>query len=365
MAKTTLKSLSDALAVRLVEGALPGELKGFGKADRAEAARFVAAAAAERQPGTVKLSLETISADDTDRRMRLAIINDDMPFLVDSIAAAIAAHDIAIERILHPIVPVTRGADGALTQIGDGTRESMIYIEMERADARTRRALAGEIESALANVRSAVSDWEALQLAMAADAAWLRDSGRDLDGEGAALLDWFLDRNFTLLGHEKWRRTGKSSERLGIARHNQSVPLLAEASRALAADWFAAGNAAPLLVKSNLASLVHRRVPLDLILLPLTEGGELVGLSIHAGLWTSAALNALPESVPVLRARLAALEARFGFAPASHAGKALTHALTALPHDLMIGFAPAALEELALAAMSLADRPRPELVLVE
>ncbi|MFX7816594.1 hypothetical protein ABTK28_21820, partial [Acinetobacter baumannii] len=81
---------------------------------------------------------------------------------------------------------------------------------------------------------------------------------------------------FTLLGHEKWRRTGKSSERLGIARHNQSVPLLAEASRALAADWFAAGNAAPLLVKSNLASLVHRRVPLDLILLPLTEGGELV-----------------------------------------------------------------------------------------
>ncbi|WP_273878154.1 hypothetical protein, partial [Serratia liquefaciens] len=60
MAKTTLKSLSDALAVRLVEGALPGELKGFGKGERAEAARFVAAAAGQRPPGTISLSLETI-----------------------------------------------------------------------------------------------------------------------------------------------------------------------------------------------------------------------------------------------------------------------------------------------------------------
>lgn len=365
MAKTTLKSLSDALAVRLVEGALPGELKGFGKGERAEAARFVAAAAGQRPPGTISLSLETISADDTDRQMRLAIINDDMPFLVDSIAAAIAAHDIAITRILHPIIPVTRDAAGTLAAIGDGARESMIYIEMERADARTRRTLASEIEAALANVRSAVGDWEALQLAMAADAAWLRGSGRDPDGEGAALLDWFLDRNFTLLGHEKWRRSGKASDQLGIARHAQTVPLLAEASRALAADWFAAGNTAPLLVKSNLSSLVHRRVPLDLILLPLVEGGAVVGLSVHAGLWTSSALNAAPDSIPVLRARLRGLEERFDFAPTSHASKALTHALTALPHDLMIGFTPAALEELALTAMSLADRPRPELVLVE
>ncbi|MBY0582973.1 MAG: NAD-glutamate dehydrogenase [Sphingomonas sp.] len=364
MAKTTLKSLSDALAARLVEGALPGELKGFGKAERAEAARFMAATAEKRPPGTISLTLETISADDTDRRMRLAIVNDDMPFLVDSIAATIAAHDIAINRIIHPLVPVTRSATGQLESVGEGPRESMIYIEMDRADARTRRALAGDIDFALANVRSAVNDWATLQLMMAADATWLRESGRDPTGEGAALLDWFLDRNLTLLGHEKWRLDGKTSDALGIARHRQPVPLLADASRLLAIDWFQEGNDAPLIVKSNLYSSVHRRVPLDLIILPIIEGRKVVGLSIHAGLWTSAALRAAPEDVPVLRARLAALEARFGFDPKSHAGKALTHALGALPHDLVTAFSPESLEELALTAMSLADRPRPEMVLI-
>ncbi|WP_436428626.1 hypothetical protein, partial [Enterococcus faecium] len=65
-----------------------------------------------------------------------------------------------------------------------------------------------------------------------------------------------------------------------------------------------------------------------------------------------------------LRARLSALIAKFGFDPKGHAGKALTHALTALPHDLVIAFDPASLEEVVLTAMSLADRPRPALVLV-
>ena len=36
MAKTTIASLSDALAARLTKGALPGELQGFGKAEQKE-----------------------------------------------------------------------------------------------------------------------------------------------------------------------------------------------------------------------------------------------------------------------------------------------------------------------------------------
>ncbi len=364
MVKATLKSLSEAFAVRLVEGALPGELRGFGEAERAEAARFVAAVAAERAPGTVKLALESISGDDSNRQMRLAIVNDDMPFLVDSIAATIGAHDIAIERIIHPVLPVERDAAGRLEAVGSGARESMIYIEMERGDAKARRQLVADIERNLANVRAAVSDWPAMQTAMAVDAAHIESTGNREEREGAALLRWFLDRNFTLLGHEIWRRDGTPGVALGMARQPQPVPLLAESSRALAVQWFEDGNLAPLLVKSNLISGVHRHVPLDLVIVPLREGGKVVGLSMHAGLWTSAALNAPPEEVPLLRARLAALETRLGFDPKGHTGKALSHALTALPHDLVTGFDQESLERLSLTSMSLADRPRPEMVLI-
>lgn len=358
-------ALTAALAERLTEGALPGELHRFEAAEQAHAAAFLVAAADGRPAGTPAIVLEPLPGDGGPRRMRLAIVNDDMPFLVDSVAAAISARDIAIDRILHPVVHVERDEHRRLTAIGDrtGERESMIYIEMDRASARDRRDLVEEITSLLANVRVAVSDWRAMQAALAADAGMLDDTGGD--AEGAALLRWFLDRHFTLLGHERWNVDGGTQPgALGIARHEHTVPILAERSRVLAAEYLAGGHSAPLLLKSSLLSPVHRRVPLDLLVVPLFTAGRVTGLSIHAGLWTSAALNAPPRSVPVLRQRLAAFEAKFGFDPAGHAGKALTHAMASLPHDLLVAIDPAGVETLALTAMSLADRPRPRLVLL-
>ncbi|GAA0660592.1 glutamate dehydrogenase [Sphingomonas insulae] len=353
------QSMAEALAARLTKGALPGELTGFGEAERSAAAAFVAQTAAQRIAGGPAIALEPIASDDVRRRMRLAIVNDDMPFLVDSIAAAIGEQDLDIDRVIHPVVRVTRDAAGVMTDIGGaGSPESMIYIELERADARDRRGLVEELTAVLADVRAAVSDWPALQRAMARDEAMLPQ------GEGAALLQWFLDGQFTLLGHQIWRRDGSAGDALGLARNPHETPVLAEASRALAIQWFEDGGEAPLLLKSSLISTVHRAVPLDLAIVPIMEAGEVTGLSIHAGLWTSAALSARPRDIPVLRARLSALEAKFGFDPRGHAGKALTHALTALPHDLVVAFPAPALEEVVLTAMSLADRPRPALVLV-
>ncbi|WP_174284775.1 NAD-glutamate dehydrogenase domain-containing protein [Sphingomonas bacterium] len=360
MADISTTSLSDALSARLTKGALPGELTGFGPAEVAAAAAFVVATGLVRTDEAPAIAIEPMASDDTRRRVRLAIVNDDMPFLVDSIAAAIGARDIAIDRIIHPIVRTTRNAAGELTDIGGaGNPESLIYIEMDRIDARDRRTLIDQMIAVLADVRAAVADWRQLQRAMAADEAALPQ------GEGAALLQWLLDGHFTLLGHQMWNRAEGAGVALGIARNAHATPILADASRTLAAAWFDQGGGAPLLLKSSLISTVHRAVPLDLVVVPVKADGTVTGLSIHAGLWTSAALAAPPRDVPVLRARLAALEAKFGFDRKGHTGKALTHALTALPHDLVCAFAPAALERLVLTAMSLADRPRPALVLVE
>jgi glutamate dehydrogenase len=369
MSKASMTALTKALADRLTKGALPGELDGFGPAEQAEAAAFLAAAAERRAAGTVAIALDPLPGDGPSRRMRLAIVNDDMPFLVDSIAGVIGAHDIAIDRIIHPVLPVTRDADGVLQGVGDaGVRESMIYIETERADARDRRDLLDDLASCLADVRVAVEDWRRMQATLAADAGMIEDTGGD--PEGASLMRWFLDRHFTLLGHERWMadaggETGRIvGEPLGIARNAHEPPLLADRSRHLAINYFAAGKAAPLLLKSSLISPVHRRVPIDLVVVPIRQGSTIAGLSIHAGLWTSAALNAPPRSVPVLRQRLADMEAKFGFDPAGHTGKALTHAMAALPHDLVTAVDAASVETLALTAMSLADRPRPKLVLL-
>ncbi|HTG38169.1 NAD-glutamate dehydrogenase [Sphingomonas sp.] len=360
MLKKTGTTPAKAIESRFFAEALPGEIEGLGKAERADAARFVAETAATRKAGRPAIAVGTFMRDER-RRMRLAVVNDDMPFLVDSIAATIGAVNTPIERIIHPVLRVVRDDKGVLIDVNDAAdsaAESMVYIEMDRLDAKERRELVDAIDRTLGHVRRAVADWPRLREALSADADATEDD------EGAALLRWFLDNNLTLLAHERWLVEGGATEALGIAAEPLDTPLLADSSRELAVEWFAKGGRAPLLLKSNCIATVHRRVPMDLILLPVKDGEKVIGLSIHAGMWTSAALHSAPADVPLLRRRLKALTDRFGFDPRGHTGKAMAHALTALPHDLTTAFDDAAIEQLTLTAMSIADRPRPRLVLV-
>ncbi|MFM9853978.1 MAG: NAD-glutamate dehydrogenase [Sphingomonadaceae bacterium] len=354
----------DAIAEALVTGSLPGELDGFGPSERRDAALFVAGALAVRAGTEPAIAIDTFQSASGHsatgkRHMRLAVVHPDMPFLVDSVAAIIASRGLIIDRLLHPVISVARTADGTFTAIssdavrGEGARESLLYLEVERADAKTRGDIAEAIKTNLADVRAAVGDWGDLQAAMRADAALIGS------GEAAALLTWLVEGKFTLLGHCLFARDGGIEAPLGIARARGEA-LLSEGARARAFAHFEGGQADPLIVKSNLLSTVHRRVPVDLLIVP--RGPD--RLSIHAGLWTSAALGTPPEDIPVLRARLAALQAKYKFDPVGHAGKALGHALASLPHDLMISIAPDALESVALSAMSIADRPRTRLEIV-
>ncbi len=350
--------LADCLSNSLLPGDQP-----FDRKRLEEAARFVLDAAARREPGEAVIAVA--SASEERRFMRIALINDDMPFLVDSVAATVAAHSLSIDRLLHPVVAVERDAEGRLVGLpraaGAAKRESMIYIETPRTDARQRRELEADLRTTLADVRAAVADWPKLREAMLDDALRLHDA------EGAELLRWFESGMLTQLGHLNRHRDGSHSNVLGICRKSARA-ILAEASYQRAFAWFedkANAGRAPLIIKANRLSNVHRRVPLDLFIVPIFDGKQVVALSIHAGVWTSASLATPPAHVPRLRAQLASLNSKFGFDPQGHAGKSLVHAFTALPHDLIIGFSDEDIERVATAMMSLVDRPRPRLVLVE
>ncbi|MBX7494744.1 NAD-glutamate dehydrogenase [Qipengyuania sp. 6B39] len=357
--KKLLGDLTERMRQSLLRGDTP-----FAKDRLEEAARFLGDTAAVREFGKSTIHIE--SATEERRFTRIAIVNDDMPFLVDSIAAAIAALGLSIDRLVHPVVPVERKKDGALSVLPEGDPddaywESMIYIETARVDAKTRRTLEATIRETLADVRAAVADWPKLQKAMATDAKRIADA----DSEGAALLEWLNSGMLTQLGHVTRHRDGTQDKPLGICR--KSTPeLLAEASFERAFAWFenTANTRIPLVIKANHMSQVHRRVPLDLFIVPVREGGKLAALSIHAGVWTSAALAAPPRAVPRLRGQLDELHDRYGFDETGHGGKALVHAMTALPHDLLIGFPEEDVERVATTMMSLVDRPRPRLTLV-
>jgi glutamate dehydrogenase len=342
---------------------LPGEREGFEEADAEQAAHFMAKALERRSPGIPSIIIGRLPAatKGATRVLRIALVNDDMPFLVDSVANCLAAQGVVIRRLMHPVLGVERESDGKLVRVlpkdsPGARRESAIFIEIDQVSVRQAERLEGELRLTLAHVRAAVNDWSRMQEALAADAE------RVSEDEGASLLRWLLDRNFTQTGHQLCRRDGSCEAALGICALDGAEPLLAPASIETAFNWFEEGGRTPLVIKSNQSSRVHRSSLIDLFIIPVREGKTVRALSIHAGMWTSAALSSPPDRVPILRAALNALMEKHHFDPSGHAGKALFHALTALPHDILIGFDRATLERLALTFMSLADRPRPKLV---
>ncbi|BDI59920.1 NAD-glutamate dehydrogenase [Qipengyuania nanhaisediminis] len=358
----TLKTLRANLEAAI----LPGDVQ-LSADELDDVASFLLDAAHQRDAN--RSSLEFASETGKKRRLRLAIVNDDMPFLVDSIAATIGAQRIAIDQLIHPVVAISRNAKGELTGLskkgGKGDAESLIYVETPRIDARHRRELIDALTVTLGDVRAAVADWGEMRKRMTEDAKRIAKS----DSEGAQLLEWLNGGMLTQLGHVTRTREGTQDDALGICRKSAGE-ILADASFERAFAWFDAiggdGKARDLLViKANRLSNVHRRVPLDLFIVPVREKDKVVALSVHAGVWTSAALAAPPAEVPVLRTALADITASLGFDPGGHAGKALVHAFTTLPHDLLTAFSTSDIERLATAMMSLVDRPRPRVVLVQ
>ena len=355
------RPLVSSIRKALTQNALPEETEGLTAATEREAATFLAAVGAQRKRGEVAIAIESTGGEAGRRRMRIAIVNDDMPFLVDSVANAIARRQLTIQRLLHPVVCVERDKNGKLQSVeelcSDVTRrESMMYIELERTHARGRRELVEELKAVLADVRASVRDWPKLQAKMREDAAAIEDP------EGRALLEWFADGAMTLLGYEVERATGQPTQGLGLF----SIPgAPTDEGGALGAmRYFEQGGDVPLMAKAERKSTVHRGVPLDLVVVPIREKGKVAGIGVHAGLWTSQALTWPAEEVPLLRRRLEQLDKDLGFDPKGHSGKALRHAVSSLPRDLLVNVSWDSVRDLVMMAMSLADRPRPALLLV-
>ena len=99
----------------------------------------------------------------------IEIVNDDMPFLVDSVTMEVNRHGLTLHLIIHPIVAIERGADGRPVGLApDGTkdakRESFIHVEVDRITESVRlEALADDIGRVLDDVRAAVDDWQTMR----------------------------------------------------------------------------------------------------------------------------------------------------------------------------------------------------------
>ena len=73
------------------------------------------------------------------------IVNDDMPFLVDSVTAELNRQNLTVHLIIHPVIGVARSGAGKMTGIADDPKsedaaaESIMHLQItEQTDERGR-----------------------------------------------------------------------------------------------------------------------------------------------------------------------------------------------------------------------------------
>src|SRR6478752_1320705 len=103
----------------------------------------------ERAPGTPKIRCETVPLTASGGRKAVSVIeivNDDMPFLVDSVMGELTERRLDVRLVAHPVLEVTRDATGRFVGLGAASdkltsrRESFIHVHIERIDDEVKRA---------------------------------------------------------------------------------------------------------------------------------------------------------------------------------------------------------------------------------
>jgi glutamate dehydrogenase len=338
--------------------------------------------AANRTPGAAKLRVFNPRGGEHGWRSRhtvIEIVNDDMPFLVDSVIAALNRRELMVHLLIHPIVPVRRDGEGKLLSVADAgakdsRNESCMHVEVdERAAPAELEAIKNDLERVLADVRQAVADWRPTLDRMRAIAAKLRQSppalAADEIEEGVAFLDWLADNHFTFIGARDIRFEGEGTGLKAISEHATGLGLLRDPDFMVFEELRDLGALPPevrdyamqpslvTVTKASRRSTVHRPVYLDAVGIRQFDGqGRVVGLHLFVGLFTSTAYTLPPRKVPLLRRKIARTVARAGFRPDSHDGKGLAHVLDTFPRDELFQIGEDDLFETALGILQLEER---------
>jgi glutamate dehydrogenase len=342
--------------------------------------------AAQRRPGHAKLRVFNPRPAEhgwRSGRTIVEIVNDDMPFLVDSVTAALNGIDLIVHLIIHPVLRLRRDGAGKIVELldeaaSDGAgslRESLMHVEIsEQNDPARREAIAARLLAVLDDVRHAVADWPAMRKALATTLDNLENrklpmAAREVN-EVAAFLRWLDEENFTFLGYREYRyRPAKTDDSVVVP--NSGLGILHDDDYSVF-DGLRHFAALPREVqdylreprlltisKSNQRATVHRASFMDAIGVKIFDDeGEVLGEKLFIGLFTSLAYSRSPRAIPILRLKVQRTMTRAGFSPTSHDGKALQHILDTFPRDELLQIGEDDLFETALGILNLQERQR-------
>lgn len=305
------------------------------------------------------------------------IVNDDMPFLVDSVTAEINLQEMSVQLVLHPIFHVMRDHEGRFLELNNasGHAESVMQLRISAiADESKLQRLKERLEIVLKDVRVAVGDWPQMR-------SRLKEAIQDIVKktppvateeitEAVDFLRWIDDDHFTYLGYREYLFENNAGKLGYKIRPDAGLGLLRDNSIHVF-DGLSLDSIPPhvlnflqqptllMVAKANLRSTVHRNAYLDTFGIKIfDETGKVIGERLFAGLFTSGAYNRSPWDIPLLRRKVEQVTKAAGFAPASHNAKTLNHILETFPRDELFQSSENDLLRASMGILHLQERQR-------
>jgi glutamate dehydrogenase len=297
------------------------------------------------------------------------IVQDDRPFLVDSVMGEVAEAGFSVKAMFHPVVAGK----------GGGKARSLIQVHLDPVGEDRAEALEAAVRATLADVKVAVDDFQAMRALMRqaieeVKAAPLKGDEADR-AEQLAFLNWLEGDHFVFLGARvyDYPRTadGGYANEEPLFEQQGSLGVLRDASRSVLRRSnepailsnrlmrYLETDAALIVAKSNLRSKVHRRGYMDYVgVKRYGRDGLPSGEIRFVGLFTVEAYDTPAREVPLIRRKIAGVTERAGKLPGSHSDKRLKNILQTWPRDELFQMTEDELLAMALGVLHLDDRPK-------
>ncbi|WP_375650760.1 NAD-glutamate dehydrogenase [Bartonella sp. OT172YNZD] len=293
----------------------------------------------------------------------ITLVNDNKPFLLDSILNVFNQHKNHIYLIAHPIL-----------DCASGKRISLMQIHIESLNKQKIQKLENELTLVLEQVNAAVQDWkpmlEEVEKHIHAYQISLPPHYKQEGEKAIEFLHWLMDDNFIFLGMRTYNFIKNQKPLKSFTASNIELGILTDASIHIVNDEsmkeppqevlsFMESDNLFIVTKANSRSKIHRSVWLDYIGLKIFDKeNQLCGELRIVGLFTSSAYTRSILQIPFLKEKAQTIIQRLGHNHADYSGKALISALETYPRDEMFRSDVDTLTENTKLILQLDERPR-------
>ncbi|QGZ40064.1 glutamate dehydrogenase [Pseudoduganella flava] len=299
----------------------------------------------------------------------LLILNDDMPYLVDSIVMALRKQKILVNGVLNAVLPVTRDGAGAVTAVGEPGAKLESYVLClltEELDGAQLQELTGRIEMVARDAAVVKRDLQPMKDRFTTVATSVQGQGEE-GQEAAAFLTWARDEGFEVHGYAYYFvQPGRKelerdvASRIGVLQ-DTSHSVYGTCLANIPGDPETLAHRAHILsiVKADVSGTLHRDQQLDFIgVRAVDANGNLLGEHCFIGLFTRAAMLTPLARLPFARGRIAQVLKIANLRQEGFRAEKFIEILESLPRTEALEADPQWLAEVCSAVVSLYKQPR-------